>query len=77
MDPNETLRQIREAVFAIAVARDYAGRNQACAVFVEHFTALDGWLKNGRPLPDDWQDYIEEKGSYGSGTIDRTPEVGL
>ncbi len=47
MDPNETLRRIRE----IVTTRDAHGQRVELCELVR---ALDGWLTGGGFLPDEW-----------------------
>jgi hypothetical protein len=47
MDPNVTLAQLREKRHGNFIESETR----------ELFDALDGWLKSGGFLPDDWQRY--------------------
>lgn len=77
MDPNETLRQIREL---LAVQHQYeddtttagvAARRLAEREIAEHAEALDNWLSRGGFLPDAWRDVV---GSGGVWYPDHTTE---
>lgn len=58
MDPNETLKNLRELVAEIISSKNNECIN--CNVinigeeFAEQFQALDEWLSEGSSLPDDW-----------------------
>lgn len=55
MDPDETLRQLRELADDIRgeqqMALDITDNEQR---FIDLFTALDQWLSKGNFLPDAW-----------------------
>lgn len=54
MDPNETLRLLREAITGLfAVDTDNASYDPAVEI-AERFQALDEWLSKGGFLPTDW-----------------------
>lgn len=53
MDPNETLRMLRERVADALNDRDYSPIRVAIL-----FEALDEWLSKGGFLPDDWR-YVQ------------------
>ncbi len=55
MDPNETLRQIREAIQAFDDNYGEPPSESAATAVLDLFEALDGWLSKGGFLPDDWQ----------------------
>jgi|GEM_PF-1298127 len=60
MDPNEALRQIREAVSTWRAGAEYGWRSEEdsdrCALrLVKHAEALDEWLSRGGFLPAAWQ----------------------
>lgn len=54
MDPDETLRQIREALDRGHEAHSQEERAVAFAQAAGLFEALDGWLCRGGFLPSDW-----------------------
>lgn len=57
MDPNETLRRLREKVRearADAEVQGYVNLGDAVAV-LEYFAALDEWLSKGGFLPEAWR----------------------
>ena len=56
MDPNETLRLIRESL-AVVTSDQPEDSEFNCAVndLADGFEALDGWLTRGGFLPADWQ----------------------
>lgn len=61
MDPNETLRRIRE--IAQMDVRTWKARGHWTEVeeLVEHFRALDSWLSSGGFFPDAWgRDLLRE-----------------
>jgi ribosome assembly protein YihI (activator of Der GTPase) len=51
MDPNETLKRIRELVRAIRISND----DEAIEDLTETFDSLDAWLISGGFLPEDWK----------------------
>jgi hypothetical protein len=53
MDPNETLRKIRE-LLAAHRRQGYLGESDT-ADLVEHVEAMNGWLGKGGALPQAWQ----------------------
>lgn len=57
MDPNETLRVLREAVEKwqdMPTNTDPAWRREVGDAMAEHAEALDAWLTRGGFLPDAW-----------------------
>ena len=58
MDPNETLRRLRQMA-ATAIEVDSSESTNVAAVdlteMAEHFQALDQWIQNGGFLPANWQ----------------------
>ena len=56
MDPDETLRRIRELAAALTGPglRTNADRAQLGAELGDHLEALDGWLCRGGVLPQTW-----------------------
>ena len=50
MDPNETLRLIREACTRFEQGATYEDMDE----LVEHFRALDRWIRRGGVPPRDW-----------------------
>jgi hypothetical protein len=60
MDPNETLRELREAVSDYRDPMRRSGVEYAAATVVEKFAALDAWLTQGGFLPDAWQRTLPE-----------------
>jgi hypothetical protein len=58
MDPNETLRVLREAVEqwnTLPANTDPAWRREVGDAIAEHAEALDAWLTRGGFLPEAWQ----------------------
>lgn len=57
MDPNATLKALREAVEALEAGiphLDPLGKYEDARDVVEHFRALDEWLARGGFAPKDW-----------------------
>jgi len=57
MDPNETLRQIRDGIEVARIAADEDSNDaeiQAWQEVGELFDALDAWLSGGGFHPGDW-----------------------
>lgn len=50
MDPNETLKRIREEVALYNQGARLDEHN-----LIEHFEALDEWLSKGGALPKEWE----------------------
>lgn len=61
MDPNETLRRLRAAVYAIQTPGYSAVTREDMA---ELFDALDEWLLRGGFLPDAWQPFAGSVGRH-------------
>lgn len=55
MDPNATLICARNMVRAIFAGYERTNPNSPDVQLAEAFDALDGWLRRGGVLPDDWQ----------------------
>lgn len=57
MDPDETLRILREAVVTLDRDNDTTGaqRELAAAQIVDYFKALDEWLSTAGHLPKEWE----------------------
>lgn len=57
MDPDEALKNAREAVRELIGTEDGGAYNQDAAVsaLADAFDALDSWLSKGGFLPQDWQ----------------------
>ena len=58
MDPNETLRLLRDAINRSVIAgmrRDREDETDALLDIREHVENLDRWLKGGGFLPDEWR----------------------
>ena len=53
MDPDETLKALREQAAELALDSDYADPNDVQEM-VEKFRALDAWLSNGGFRPAAW-----------------------
>jgi hypothetical protein len=63
MDPNETLRQLREAVAAYRTADshgDAESRADVAETVVSRFEDLDQWLSDGGFLPGAWNNRVRE-----------------
>lgn len=60
MDPNETLKEIRQLVTAIAVTElvsvHVEEAQELANDLAEKVSALDNWVSHGGFLPDDWRD---------------------
>jgi len=54
MDPNETLKEIRELTEKIIKCDDVVLSAQMADGIADRFQALDNWLSNNGFLPDDW-----------------------
>lgn len=56
MDPNATLRDLRDLVREESLDGDWAAETAAerCAQYAELLTALDEWLSKGGFLPAAW-----------------------
>lgn len=58
MDPNEALRQLREAIKDLRLAQDLGSNDDEIAAghqVAEHAEALDQWLSKGGSKPLDWR----------------------
>lgn len=55
MDPNQALKNIREADKKLRCALTFGELNEVVMDLVEAVSALDGWLSRGGFLPDDWR----------------------
>lgn len=58
MDPNETLKQLRDAIKAVTNpdSEDRLGVRRTYDL-IYAFEALDEWLSKGGFLPDDWHEF--------------------
>lgn len=56
MDPNETLRAIRDGIVNLSDLMDqgYAPYPEDVQILLSQAEALDEWLINGGFLPEDW-----------------------
>jgi hypothetical protein len=54
MDPNETLRALRELVEQV-YGDDEGDVNDQLEDFAGYFESLDGWISKGGFLPRDWR----------------------
>lgn len=57
MDPDQALKDAREAAAAIRAAEFTTAEEweEAASALEESFDALDGWIKRGGFLPADWK----------------------
>jgi len=65
MDPNEALKNAREAAKRLLVpTRGTEGRDaiEDGEILAEAFEALDGWLTGGGFLPESWTDASKTQG---------------
>ncbi len=56
MDPDETLKQLREALHVMDTARNLDELLTASKVAMEAMEALDKWITGGGFLPKAWQE---------------------
>jgi hemerythrin len=56
MDPNETLKRIRELLTELEDGDEEMSDEMSCLVsdLAEHWDGLDAWLRKGGFLPADW-----------------------
>lgn len=73
MDPNATLKEIREILADVHV-RPENGEIFGLAASVERLTVLvsklDGWMSGGGRLPDDWQAKRDVRRAAGTHWVD-------
>lgn len=55
MDPNETLKRMRELAEKIIKSNNAEESAQMGDRLADHFQALDSWLFTGGFLPKDWE----------------------
>lgn len=55
MDPDETLKRLREALKVMDTTRSMNELMTASVVVLETMTALDEWITKGGYLPKDWK----------------------
>lgn len=55
MDPNETLRQLRDVLGFGAHVINFDEAKRVIDAVSENFEALDEWLSKGGFLPTDWE----------------------
>ena len=68
MDPNETLRVLREAMQTYIrgeATRDREVMADAASDLHTHTEALDTWLSQGGFLPDAWNGSVDRLNDYG------------
>lgn len=65
MDPDEALRQLREAIATLN--QDDHRREIAAEQVVDHFQALDEWLSRGGFLPKAWGAAVPDPAPTGPG----------
>ena len=53
MDPDATLKEMRELAIMLADSRDIDG--EQCVHLAELFLALDRWIMNGGFMPRSWR----------------------
>jgi hypothetical protein len=56
MDPDETLKEIRELCDAVLHPHGAYPDIEDCEMLATQFVHLDSWLKRGGFLPKDWQE---------------------
>lgn len=64
MDPDATLRELRQAVWTARRAADDGSNDaeiEAWQQAGELFDTLDGWIKDGGALPSDWTPPTERR----------------
>lgn len=54
MDPNETLKNIRELAEAIFEDESQESKGDKAEELADYFQALDEWISNGGCLPLEW-----------------------
>lgn len=55
MDPNETLRRLRVVAGDVLDYPNSPHTRTRAILLAEKFTALDGWLSQGKQLPGSWE----------------------
>lgn len=55
MDPDATLKALRDAVARWLLAETNDSEHAAALDMADAATALDGWLTSGGFLPDEWR----------------------
>jgi hypothetical protein len=60
MDPNETLKKIRELVGDIQKEREDFETTQVSVELADSIDALDAWLISGGFLPEDWKPFPKD-----------------
>lgn len=62
MDPDEVLRQMRDAIYEFIYAEEgSAAEADGAAEAAGHAQALDQWIMHGGFLPDDWQQHATRR----------------
>lgn len=78
MDPNATLRLLRDAINRSVIAgmrRDREDETDALLDIREHVENLDRWLKGGGFLPDDWRPAPDEPVTFTRGGTTYVPDA--